>query len=399
MFNSRLVLSPEAPVAAPPVAPAAPAYSSPSIDDIFNDVSDKWLPKEDITTETMINGDRLREASIDEMLEGMGDEPVEGEATEGESEEGSEKTTTEETTENVEEVDNKGFKYKFKGDVDGQEYDIDFTDPKQLDTVVKQALYGKKIHAEHKELTARHTEVQNELAKSEADWEALEQKLANDPVDFLETFTEDMPEEQVRMWMQRKLDEWTQPPEVQSHNRLKKQYERMLKDQETLAEQATVLKQREEQANLQQERQTYDNWGVQTKNKITARFPELPSAIIDQTIEAAAMTAGQLKRQGKKITVETLNDIFVAKMKPIVELHNSYKTGTANSSKQVQAQVGKAIQDKKEQTMQRIQNTSNPARRNAQNNIQDKYRDDPMKVFDLLTDMVGSGKANFRLSN
>lgn len=378
---------------------SAPASSTPtnssdfSVDSLFSDLERAMGINEDEPQMTNAVDNTDIKAGTEEDLLGLGDEVEE-------ASENNEETTSEDTDNSSEtqtETENAGTKsdfpsYKFKKEIGGKEYDVQIKSQEQLDNIIAKAIVANEVYAKHQALAE---EVET-LRQDKATLDAIDERLENDFDGFMDDITEDVPDEKLSQWLVKKADELAMDPQQRAIQKKLKENE-VLKQKlaEIQAEQDRLNELRRKSAR-EADSHTVKSWMDSKKTMLSTKIPEEYHSLVEDQLKYVIMEARDKTRRKEKVTIQTLDSMLTQRMKPILDL-----VQRAKPQKNVNAEVGKAVQQKKQQTLTRIQSAASSRMPNANPNKTQMQRlveskDNPIGIFDEILKGMDSGRIRIK---
>jgi hypothetical protein len=353
---SAPVTSP-APAASAPAAPAAttsakaPSYDAGnfSAHDLFADLRAQ-TGLDDDAPESMDEFNSNVHEGTEEDLFGLGADGEEGTVEEGTA---SAVESTEETAPAVEEpkyeVD-----YEYEGQVGGENVSLKIKSREQMDNIISRAVHYPKLVESYKSL---QKEV-NTYKEAHGQLGFMEKQLTENPLKFAENIIEDLPDEQVKEWLINLAGEYGKTAEQREISKKLRAAELVQQQMEAMQRQQEQLQEQRRQAAQEADRHTVKAWADSIMTRATARIPEEYHAIVNQQLRFALKEGADMRRQGKDVSINTLNAIFQQNMQPYVKI---IQGNSAGKQQQVTQEVGKAIQAKKEQGLNRMRSIASNA--------------------------------------
>lgn len=345
-----------APASAPSASsvPASSGYQDPyadtSPDAIFGDLRKQLGLDTDDSVQIDDPHTMVHEGSEEDLF-GLG---AEEEATES-------PTTTEENqltedTSAAETVEEPAYEvdYAYEGKVGNEEVKLHIKSREQMDNIIARAVHYGKLADSYKTLR-KEIEPLREHSKQ---LEFMDQQLREKPLEFINNVIEDMPDEQVREWLLQVATEYGKSAQEREVSKKLRQAELTQRQMEMIQKQQEQLERQRIQAAREADKHTVRAWadGILTRSK--ARIPEQFHDIVNQQLKFALMEGKEQRNKGQDVSVQTLNSIFQRNMAPYMKLISG---SAKDNAKAVEKEVGKAVQQKREQSLQRVQSIASKA--------------------------------------
>lgn len=359
--------APSAPAAAPsrasapvstPVAPShqggyVDPYEDSSADSIFGDLRQQMGLDADDTQEMDSFTSNVHEGTEEDLL-GMDDSEVE-QGTQEESIGETADETLEESAEPQFEVD-----YDYEGKVGNEDVKFKIKSKEQLDNIISRAVHYNKLVDSYKTLKKDH----DTYKQSHEQIAHMDKVIEENPLGFAESIIEDLPEEQVKEWLLNLASTYGKPAQEREIDKKLRQAELVQQKLDRIEQERELLNQQRKQAALEADKNTVRSWASGILSKAKSRIPQEYHAIVEQQLQYALKDGAAMRRENKDVSIQTLNTIFQRNMQPYMGIIGGGKS--KENEQKVASEVGKAIQGKKEQALQRVQSIASKAQPNAQ---------------------------------
>lgn len=357
-------------------------------EDIFSEFSRKIGLESDISQD-FSNAKKYEDKSIQDLYDHMGDSGDEPPAA-------TEKPAAQEsdprlpgTLDESEAAADKEFAYEYTGKIGDEEKQIQFKSREQIDRAITKALVAEKIYKQHKELQARIPD----LEASHAYAQRIDEMIEKEPLTLLDTIMEDLDDETVKDWLIAKADHYSRPVKDREIDRKLRQADILQKKLDALEQREAQLEQRRTESAAEADRHTVQSWGDGLMAKVRTRIPEEYFPVMKDILQSSLMEGRQRRDAKEAVTIKTLDSIFARRAKPIIELINAAKK--AGSGKTIQAEVGRAIDSKKQEGLNRVQQAAASMGQRQQATKPNKEFS-VSEVFDDLISGVGTGRYRMR---
>jgi hypothetical protein len=355
-------------------------------EDIFTEFSQKLGLGSDLEQD-FSNTKQYDDRSIQDLYDQMGEPKQENSGETENSEDSSNMQGTELKPEQVQ--PEKDFSYEYNGKIGDEEKQIQFKNKEQLDRAISKALVADKIYKQHKELQARIPE----LEASHAYAQRIDEMIEKEPLNLLDTIMEDMDEETVKDWLIAKADHYSRPSKEREIERKLKHADLLQRKLEAVEQREAELEQRRIESAREADRHTVQSWGDGLMSKVRTRIPEEYFPMMKDVLQSTLLEGKNRRNNNENVTIKTLDSIFARRAKPIIELIGLAKKSA--SGKTVQAEVGRAIDSKKQDGLNRIQQaTSSMNQKQAGTKPNREFN--VSEVFDDLIEGVGTGRYRMR---
>lgn len=382
-----------APVSAPVATPTSsgvmaptsgPNAGIPSTGDIFAELDRKLgmnEPTQDLSKAKMVE---TRPGTLEDLMN-LGEDSEEAVT------EAAPVATDSEATESVEaEPEAAPVNYRFKNKVGDKDYDFEIKSQEHLDRIVKKAIASDTVWKDHQAL-------QREIAplrEAKAYMDRFESMLDENPANVLGTIADEMPEEALKDWLISKAQELSQPKEQRDIQKKLKQAELLERKFAALEAREAEMEQRRVQQARESDKKAVDSWQETWRQKLSAKVPEQYVDLVNDQLYNSLREAKERRSQGETVSLKTLDQIFAKKMRPVLALIDP-KGGMAG---QVDREVGKAMDSKRQQNLSRVQQMAASQARPAQTKTKMQQmldKGDMSGIFDAFAEGVGSGRIKF----
>lgn len=379
---------------APAAAPVAPKGGFTSTEDLFSSLESMIGIEDDETMPDGTSPNQFKPGTEEDLLnldtaeEGTGELQTEEGKEEGTPSDGTEGTDTEGS-----QTDSSGEAFNpmpFKRKIGDKEYDFQIKSREQFDNIVAKAIVADDVYKRYQTL---NEEVET-LRSDKGTLDRIDEMLESEPESFLDSVTEDMPDEVLKAWIVKKADELSTDPQQRMIQKRLKNEEILREKLAAIEEENLKLQQKRVQAAREADSHTVQAWMQTKKTMFSTKIPEKYQGLVEDQLKYVIMEARDRSRRKEQVTIKTLDSMLAQRMQPIIELVQNAKT------KNVDTEVGKAIQQKKQQGLTRIQAAAsaraptNFQKTNMQRLVQSK--DNPIGIFDEILKGMDSGQIRIR---
>jgi hypothetical protein len=351
-----------APSPAPSTGSAMPSGGYTSSSDMFADM-EKLLGLDD-SIPSAPDARPGRDIKTEEDFLGLGDEEEEIALSDDTSADDTEEAgPVEESRPDPKAVDKNAFPtHKFSQEIGGQKYDFDIKSPEQLNTIVSKAIVADQVYAKYRKQSA---EIET-LKGDKATLDNIDKMLEENPHQLLNNLTEDLDDDVVRQWIMQKAEEINQDPGQRAIQKKLKYAEVLEQKMAAMTAREEALEANRRQAAMDADKHTVGSWMDGQRSLMGAKVPEKYMGLVEDQLKYVIMEARDKTRRKEQVTIKTLDTMLNLKMKPILDLIAQDKP-----SRNVDREVGQALQSKKEQNLSRIQSsTSSRQPGNTRTNMQ-----------------------------
>ena len=272
--------------------------------------------------------------------------------------------------------------YTFKAEIGDETYEAVIENPEQLDHYLKRAMVAPKIFAENKQLRTEMKQYQEKAGIADE----FDRMHKESPFELLNMIVDDLSHDELREWggeLMNHLDKTAEHQEFYKAQReaaqIKKVWAQQQEQQERLNQQR--IAQIEEQ-NANEVR----NWKKSEFNKWSAKIPKEHHDVLNDMIEGQLMYAHAKASEGVDVDLAHLTSRLY-----------KFANTIAGTQKSIQAKVGKATQDARQQSTQKLQAATSQSRvPMAQNSAGGPQFKDTNQLFDFLSRKVGTGEIKLK---
>ena len=280
--------------------------------------------------------------------------------------------------------------HKFNKEIGGKQYDFDIKSPEQLNSIVSKAIVADQVYSKYQSLK-EEAEI---LRSDRAVLDNIDRMLESDPHSLLDNLTEGLDDDVVRQWIIQKAEELNQDPQQRAIQRKLKEHEVLKAKMDSLIAEKEAIEQSRRNAALESDKHTVGAWLDGKRSLLAAKVPEKYMSLVEDQMKYVMLEARDRTRRKETVTIKTLDSMLTQKIKPILELIERDKP-----TRDVNREVGKATQSKKEQSLSRIQSsTSQRQPQSNQTNMKKivANKDNPIGIFDEILKGMDSGRLHLR---
>lgn len=355
-------------------------------DDIFSEFSKKLGLDSDMTQD-FSNTKKYEDRSIQDLYDQMGEPQNDQNQQEnnGETENPDHTNMQGIQSETQQPEPEKDFAYEYSGKIGDEEKQIQFKSKEQLDRAITKALVADKIYKQYKEIQAKIPD----LEASHAYAQRIDEMIEKEPLTLLDTIMEDIDEEMVKEWLIQKAEHYSRPQKDREIERKLKQAELLERKMAAIEQREKELEQKRIESAREADRHTVQAWGDGLMAKVRTRIPEEYFPMMKDVLQSTLLEGKNRRNNNETVTIKTLDSIFARRAKPIIELISmAKKSGTG---KTIQAEVGRAIDSKKQEGLARVQQAASGLQQ-KQAGTKPNRDFNVSEVFDDLIQGVGSGR-------
>lgn len=286
-------------------------------------------------------------------------------------------------------LDPDAFDYTFEGELGGKEHKIQFKSKEQLNTAIKKAIVSDRLYKDNKSLRTEMDSYKQdrEYARSMDDY------LENRPKELMDMIIEDLPEEDVKNWLLEKAEWYGQDQEVRRQAQVQKENELLRRKLAAIEEGETRLSQQRQQAALEADKYVVQSWGTGTLSKLKTRIPEQYHGMVEKELRSTLLEARHRQQNSENVDIKMLDRIFARNMRPLLDL-----IGTKTNQRVVDREVGRVLDEKKQQNLTRVQTAASQAMSRSQQtpNRNKELEENPAKIFDMMIQGIEQGRFRLR---
>lgn len=285
-------------------------------------------------------------------------------------------------------LDPDAFDYTFEGELGGKDHKIQFKTKEQLNTAIKKAIISDRLYKDNKTLRTEMDSYKQdrEYARSMDDY------LENRPKELMDMIIEDLPEEDVKNWLLEKAEWYGQDQEVRRQSQVQKENDLLRRKLAAIEEGEARLVEQRKQTALEADKYVVQSWGSGTLSKLKTRIPDQYHGMVEKELRSTLLEARHRQQQNENVDIKMLDRIFARNMRPILDL-----IGTKTNQRVVDKEVGRVLDEKKQQNLTRVQTAASQAMSRTQQtpSRNRELEDNPAKIFDMMIQGIDQGK--FRL--
>jgi len=383
-----------APAAAPsmpstPMASNAPGVMTP--DDIFAEFSRKIGLQEDENMDDLSQARRYEDTSAQDLYDRYNSKDKE--TVEEEEASQTNQMLDGETEENImdpveTEADDKPFEYKFKGKIGNQDKEFTFKSQEHLNKALTKAFVADKVYERYQSLKSEFDQAQEHIKFSKE----FDEMVGKDPTHVLEAIVEDMDEKVLEQWLLTKAEELSRDPKQRTLEKRLKHAEMLEKKFEEMERQREELSQQRVRSAQEADNHVVAAWREGVLARAQSRIPEQHHAIVKDVLQSTLLEGSQRRKNNETVSVKTLDAIFTRRMRPILELIKAREA----DPKTVQREVGRAIENKKQEGLSRVQQATQSLQGRTQTRRKSDGDEDISGMFDDLINQAGRGRLKMR---